>query len=39
LAIASGGGRRRISGDWFRLMLEAVDVILEEDRFLLCPRL
>jgi hypothetical protein len=39
LAIASGGGRRRASGDCATLMVDMLDVILEDDRFLLCPRL
>ena len=34
-ATARGGGRRLTSGDWVTLMLEAVDVILDVDRFLL----
>jgi hypothetical protein len=38
-AMASGGGRRRTSGDWLTLILEAVEVMLDVDKFLLCPRL
>jgi hypothetical protein len=39
LAMARGGGRRRTSGDWATLMLDMVEVMLEADRFLLCPLL
>lgn len=39
LAMARGGGRRRISGDCATLMLEIVEVMLDVDRFLLCPLL
>jgi len=39
LAMASGGGRRRASGDWSALMLDMVEAMLEEDKFRLCPRL
>ena len=35
LAIARGAGRRRTSGDWATLILEIVEVMLEDDRFLL----
>lgn len=38
-AMASGGGRRRTSGGWLTLMLEAVDVMLDADKFLLWPLL
>jgi hypothetical protein len=39
LAMASGGGRRRTSGDWATLMLDMPIVMLDADRFLLCPLL
>ncbi len=39
LAMASGGGRRLTSGDGATLILEIVEVMLEVDRFLLCPLL
>lgn len=42
LAMARGGGRRRASGDCATLMTDIVDmveVMLEVERFLLCPLL
>jgi hypothetical protein len=39
LAIARGGGRRLESGDWATLMADIVEVMLEVERFLLCPLL
>lgn len=38
-AIAKGGGRRLTSCGWLTLMLEAVDAMLDADRFLLWPLL
>lgn len=38
-AMAKGGGRLLVSSRGATLMLEAVDAILEAERFLLWPRL
>jgi hypothetical protein len=39
LAMARGGGLRRISGDCATLIVEAVEMMLEAERFLLWPLL
>lgn len=39
LAMARGAGRRLTSGDWATLILEMVEVMLDDDKFLLWPLL
>lgn len=39
LAMAKGGGLRRMSGEGAALMVEAVEIMLEAERFLLWPLL